>query len=145
MRPYIATIAAAAALLAGFSVVGAGGTAAAAAVGWCDGVKWVQHNSLYGTKQPYHKATGSTTCYLERGSYGSAVNALQLALKYCNWAPNLVADSDFGAITEERLKYAQQRRGVLADGSYGPNTRAALKWPVFHNNGLRTDTCVFVS
>ncbi len=136
-RRYIATIAASAALLAGLGLTNAGGAAAANSVSWCDGVKKVEIGSAdYYIRQPYHKATGSRDCELARRASGSAVAALQTALKECTFADSLRPDGEFGSLTEDALEYAQDRRGTTPDGIYGPNTRQALHWASYHPSGV---------
>ncbi|PRX43861.1 putative peptidoglycan binding protein [Prauserella shujinwangii] len=140
MRRYLAAAAASAALVAGIGITTAG-SAAADSVGWCNGSTRVSVGSQF-IVQPYHRGTGRVDCTLARGASGSAVSALQRALRQCNYAGGLRVDGDFGPRTEEALKYAQFRRGVVSDGIYGPNTRVALRWPSYYRSGTATGDCV---
>jgi hypothetical protein len=60
---------------------------------------------------------------IRRGSKGDAVREVQQILNA--WYPGLArltVDGDFGAKTEARVKYMQQRAGLAVDGIVGPNT-----------------------
>ncbi len=135
MRRFLAVVVVSAGLLAGL-VLATGTASAASSVGWCDGVKIVPHGDYGHTRRyPMHSATGSLHCTLARGASGSAVRALQMALKQCNYAPNLDVDGDFGDKTEAALRHAQDKKGVDDDGIYGPITGAALAWMVWLPTG----------
>ncbi|GAA0897651.1 peptidoglycan-binding domain-containing protein [Pseudonocardia zijingensis] len=64
---------------------------------------------------------------LRRGSRGPEVGELQRVLNA--WYPHDVAlqvDDVFGEATEDAVKLAQQRAGLVVDGVVGPRTRALL-------------------
>jgi putative chitinase len=62
---------------------------------------------------------------LRRGSHGSAVERLQLALRQAGFDPGGI-DSRFGPATEAALINFQRAHGLLADGIAGPLTWARL-------------------
>lgn len=64
---------------------------------------------------------------LRRGSKGAAVRELQLLLNQAGAKPALKPDGDFGNLTDVALRAFQHRVGLVADGAYGPQSRAALK------------------
>jgi peptidoglycan hydrolase-like protein with peptidoglycan-binding domain len=134
MRRILVTAVVSAALVAGGLGVTAGTASAATSVGWCDGTKELTINSQgHFVWQPYHKATGSRNCTLAEGAYGSAVTALQLSLRVCNFASNLSTDGEFGPATKKAVAYAQNRHGISSDGIYGPDSRQAFGWQVYAN------------
>ena len=155
MRRSLTTAVASAALLAGLGLTTTTASAAPAPApapapksvalasdGWCDSWrKVIVSGSGHAVHQPFNRASGSRDCTLARGSNGSAVRILQIALRDCNFASGLDDDGDFGPRTEDALEYAQERRGTAVDGVYGKNTRKALLWPVFYPNGGSTGTC----
>lgn len=61
---------------------------------------------------------------LRRGSTGTAVAALQIALTALGYG--LKADSVFGALTEAAVKKFQAAKGLVSDGIVGAKTHAAL-------------------
>ena len=64
---------------------------------------------------------------LRLGSQGDVVRRLQETLN--RWYPSLpplVVDGDFGPRTDARVRYFQQRAGLMADGIVGPATWRAL-------------------
>lgn len=65
--------------------------------------------------------------YLQRGSVGEAVTAVQIALMGRGYGigPD-GADGDFGSNTETAVKRFQAAAGLSADGIVGPDTGAAL-------------------
>lgn len=64
---------------------------------------------------------------LRRGSSGPAVAELQRILNAWYPAlPRLAVDGQFGAKTEGRVRYMQQRAGLTVDGIAGPRTWAVL-------------------
>lgn len=64
---------------------------------------------------------------LKVGSKGAAVKELQrLLIKAGFPLPKFGADGDFGEETDKALREFQDRFGLVADGKYGPQSRAAL-------------------
>lgn len=57
---------------------------------------------------------------LQRGDHGDDVNDLQSHLA------GVLADGDFGPLTETAVRGVQRSHGLADDGIVGPNTRAAL-------------------
>ena len=64
---------------------------------------------------------------LKRGSRGAAVRALQELINRAVGAPAVKVDGDYGPATEQAVKAAQQRLGLVVDGIAGPQTHTALK------------------
>lgn len=116
-------IAVATATLACGSLVAAAPAHAATVPECTSYVKITQPNSTFYAYKPAHQ--GSTTCWLNRGSQGAGVWALQRNLKYC-YGQSIATDGSFGPATEQALKNAQARHGLVPDGEYGPLTRANL-------------------
>jgi murein L,D-transpeptidase YcbB/YkuD len=67
-------------------------------------------------------SNGSTNCWLDRGSYGEAVGALQAALNAC-WYQDLEEDQDYGRLTQQAVRAMQSSLNINADGVYGPETK----------------------
>jgi hypothetical protein len=65
--------------------------------------------------------------YLQRGSMGEAVTAVQIALMWRGYGigPD-GADGEFGGNTESAVRRFQASIGLMADGIVGPKTGAAL-------------------
>lgn len=72
------------------------------------------------TKAPY-QVTSET---LKRGSKGETVKRLQVMLG--GTGHRVVADGDFGPVTEAAVRAFQMKRNLEADGVVGPKTWAAL-------------------
>ncbi|GAB2904582.1 peptidoglycan-binding domain-containing protein [Streptomyces mayteni] len=130
MRRLLSTITAAAALVTGLGLTSIATAGPAGAAGWCDGSKGIPLAGRY-IRVPYNVASNSTNCTLAQGASGSAVTALQDALRRCNHQDQLAVDASFGNLTRQALEDAQERRGTTPDGVYGPNTRDALAWPLY--------------
>ena len=64
--------------------------------------------------------------WLQRGSTGAGVVALQNALKHLNFDPG-PADGVFGGVTTSALQKFQKANGLTQDGKYGPKTQAKLQ------------------
>lgn len=65
--------------------------------------------------------------YLQRGSMGESVEAVQIALLGRGFGIGLDgADGDFGGNTETAVKRFQTANGLMADGVVGPDTGARL-------------------
>lgn len=92
----------------------------------CDGVGTKEAGNQSVARIPIKTGDG-WNCTLSEGSSGSAVSALQVALKQC-YGADIAVDGQFGSRTKSALRSAQSKAGVGADGVYGPNTRNALKW-----------------
>ncbi|MCA8923407.1 MAG: peptidoglycan-binding protein [Planctomycetes bacterium] len=72
----------------------------------------------------------ATDVWLQRGSRGPAVSALQQRLNLHGARPQLSVDGAFGADTEAALKAFQRRFGLAETGREDPATRAALAAPL---------------
>ncbi|AXB45419.1 peptidoglycan-binding domain-containing protein [Amycolatopsis albispora] len=130
----------AAVLTAGFGLAPATASAdVSAAAATCNSVKKISLGNNY-IRQPVNTNGAGRNCQLSYGDSGSAVTALQQALKLCNYKANIAADGDFGEQTLKALIYAQEKRGVDNDGIYGPITRGVLGWPAYNGNGF-TGSC----
>ena len=70
--------------------------------------------------------SSSTCSYLQYGSTGSEVLALQKALAYLGDNETSNEDGIFGPITEAAVKKFQSNAGIQVDGIVGPQTGAAL-------------------
>lgn len=66
-------------------------------------------------------------CVLGVGNQGSAVRALQRALRSCN-GQNIAVDGVYGPNTRRAVLNVQARAGIARDGVYGPNTANAMRW-----------------
>lgn len=75
-------------------------------------------------------------CWMDYGSTGEGVKALQLALKTC-YGRAIAVDGDFGPATRDALKYAQGREGITVDGLYGQQAFENLKWARYEQDGTR--------
>lgn len=64
--------------------------------------------------------------YLDVGSGGPAVAALQLILVGCNLSAIQPINGIYGYSTVESVKKLQHKLGVEADGNFGPDTRRAF-------------------
>jgi N-acetylmuramoyl-L-alanine amidase len=71
------------------------------------------------------KVTVTVKDYLSIGDTGKDVKQLQENLIKVGY--KLVADSNFGPITENAVKAFQTSNGLLVDGFYGPVTKAKLE------------------
>jgi N-acetylmuramoyl-L-alanine amidase len=71
------------------------------------------------------KVTVTVKDYLSIGDTGKDVKQLQENLIKVGY--KLVADSNFGPITENAVKAFQTSNGLLVDGFYGPATKAKLE------------------
>ena len=75
---------------------------------------------------------GGDNCLIGFGNLGcwgpncQSVKRLQRTLNVC-YGHNLVVDGEFGNKTYNALRDAQRRSGVRDDGTYGPNTRSAMR------------------
>ncbi len=108
---------------------------AAAATPRCDEVRQVYyfHDRYRRVSYPAYStpSTSSTyRCLLTQGTYDSSeVAVMQRALKTC-YGQEIAADGDFGPATARALARAQAVMGVERDGVYGPQTAAAMRYPV---------------
>lgn len=67
---------------------------------------------------------------LSRGSRGAEVKKVQEELNRQVFpSPNLVADGDFGRLTDVAVRAFQKNSGLVVDGIVGPRTKAALGMP----------------
>lgn len=69
----------------------------------------------------------SKSCELSSGLKNGAVYSLQSTLNRC-YGKKLTQDSDFGPATRTALQQVQAALGLVADGVYGVNTRAAMSF-----------------
>jgi Putative peptidoglycan binding domain len=148
MRRYIAvalaTVAMSGSLMSGGLVAGSSASAQAA-ISACTGA-----GTVYSTTASYfHRIPvrgSSYDCQLARGNQGAGVKRLQQTLNQC-YSAGIDADSIFGTDTYNALRAAQRAAHVSDDGSYGPNTRRAMKHPMYRSNGgayMGCSTAVFV-
>lgn len=132
--------------LSGGVVVAAGTSAAAETLGRCDRqTVYVDTNTttwdVYESTAPgYSKIIAGPhgRCFLNQGSTGVAVKALQTALNKC-YGESLAVDGSFGPATRAALVRAQKKLGIAQDGSYGPQTASSMKWPTKKNGS--TTSC----
>lgn len=82
----------------------------------------------------------SLNCTMQQGSSGSEVRALQTTLNRC-YGQSLDVDGEFGALTRDALKRAQDREDIGVDGIYGPQTRSALLWYYKPVTAMGSDEC----
>jgi hypothetical protein len=82
----------------------------------------------------YHSgSTYTKVCTLSQGDSGDGVRSLQVALVQC-YGSNISVDGQFGPATDVTLVVTQSVAGITADGIYGNQTRAALKFPRADDN-----------
>lgn len=85
------------------------------------------HIADAGKKEDERRTYTLTMPYLQCGSYGEAVWAVQTLLQAHNIScGSYGADKDFGADTEKAVREYQRKHGLRADGVVGPDTGAAL-------------------
>lgn len=87
---------------------------------------------------------------VKRGDKGDAVRDVQADLIQLGYLTIADFDGDFGPTTENAVKTFQQRQGLSADGTVGPETRRALgealrMLPPVTGAPVRTLTCTNVS
>ena len=82
-------------------------------------------------------SNGSDNCWLAKGNVGSAVRALQQAIRRCEGAEfaNVSVDGDYGpqtkwAVTEIQQGVAAAGDPISIDGVYGPQTKGVMAFPV---------------
>ncbi|WP_137229160.1 peptidoglycan-binding domain-containing protein [Streptomyces sp. BPSDS2] len=130
-------------------------TPAHAAYGPCNTTSWRDVPTLGGKndyKIPARSGNG-ISCYMGylQGS-SSAVEALQQAITICypgTWASARIhnsggIDGDYGTGTVEAVKWLQINKLNLAgsaDGVYGPQTRAKMRWPHYYDRGALLNSC----
>lgn len=83
-----------------------------------------------------YEGLGNVRCWMDYGSAGDGVKALQLALKSCYGQP-IAVDGAFGSDTRDALKYAQSQEGITVDGLYGEQGFKNLKWARYRQDGTR--------
>ncbi len=120
--------------------------AQAATIRKCDGV--MGHAAGYGTyhKVPvrrYSDGSGTMRCYMDYGTTGKEVAALQRAIVHCYPASTAATYiKDHGGVdgkyyywTARAVRWIQAYRlgfsGGDVDGVYGPMTRNHIKWPEY--------------
>lgn len=93
---------------------------------------WTHWGALAGVRYPLDEllteeepAATVSLPLLRRGSRGSAVVRLQLALRELDY--NLQPDGIFGPMTREAVLTYQATHGLVADGLVGPKTWASLE------------------
>jgi hypothetical protein len=69
-------------------------------------------------------------CELANGNASDGVSKLQDALNRC-YGANLRRDGIYGTLTENAVRAVQDHHNITVDGRYGPQTRAAMKWPIY--------------
>lgn len=84
-------------------------------------------------------------CYLSQGmtdtATGGPIRELNFALQRCNLQSPLIL-ATYGSSTVTAIKNVQRAAGLTADGVYGPQTRAAMKWPRYNWNYEWDGTCL---
>lgn len=70
-------------------------------------------------------SNNSQSCWLDLGSVGPEVEALQRALVVC-WLQDIDIDGDYGPQTQAAVRNVQSTLSIPADGVYGPMTRNAM-------------------
>lgn len=138
-RSLLATGALTAGLLGG-AVAVAPSAAAWPYVGECSNSRKIIYNgtSSQTIKIPvvWYEGYYNVRCWMDYGSDGVGVEALQLALKSCYGQP-IAVDGEFGPATRDALKYAQGKEGIAADGLYGEQVFENLKWARYKQDGTR--------
>jgi hypothetical protein len=89
-------------------------------------------------------AFASSDCTFGRGQADESVWLVQAALNQCNGQAAPV-DGVNGSTTQQAVAAVQAARGLSADGAYGPDTRAAMAWPVIpdeDDDGAAPAVCV---
>ncbi|WP_157803861.1 peptidoglycan-binding domain-containing protein [Luteimicrobium subarcticum] len=90
-------------------------------------------------KPAYHSGSSYiTSCYMAPGADNDGVYALQLALVLC-YDRDIATDGSYGPATKAALKYAQGKEHVTADGFYGPATASVLHFAT--HDGVRRVVC----
>ncbi|MFO0611511.1 MAG: peptidoglycan DD-metalloendopeptidase family protein [Polyangiaceae bacterium] len=69
----------------------------------------------------------SLSSTLVRGSRGTEVQLVQELLNLSSSRPRLVADGDFGQLTEQSVRFFQSGHALTIDGKVGPRTYTALE------------------
>lgn len=90
---------------------------------WVDPLAWI----AAGSSKPSTPAKPAKPTALRFGSSGPKVKELQRVLNA--WYPHrrqLVVDGIYGHLTEQAVKYLQQRAGLVVDGIAGPITLGYL-------------------
>jgi peptidoglycan hydrolase-like protein with peptidoglycan-binding domain len=82
---------------------------------------------------------GPFECELSKNDSGYGVKRLQMSLNRC-YGMRVDEDGRFGPLTQRALISVQRRVGTLADGAYGPKTRAKM----LHLDDGATRSCVYV-
>jgi peptidoglycan hydrolase-like protein with peptidoglycan-binding domain len=90
-----------------------------------DGVAGPDTFGALGIEVSHHKSRRSDVEYLEHGSRGSSVRALQQAL--VNAGYDIAVDGDFGDDTYNAVADLQSNNGLSADGIVGPDTWAVVE------------------
>ncbi|KAB1922000.1 peptidoglycan-binding protein [Micromonospora noduli] len=110
----------------------------------CESYDVVSNQAGYRVAAPVGKY-GVLPCSLVWGDGGPGTVALQWALNDCYLAPAgktlLSDDGAFGQLTFNALKFAQSKAGISADGQFGPQSRASLKFPAYTGGTYGTPTC----
>ena len=100
---------------------------------------------------PKASAANTVSCYMEWGTTGPEVSALQTAIAYCynvpesfggpNFGPGDI-DGVYGGKTAYALSWVQTIHLIDDDGLYGPDTAARINFP-WHNpsNDSIMETC----
>ncbi|WP_033343203.1 peptidoglycan-binding domain-containing protein [Catenuloplanes japonicus] len=142
MRTIVNRAAAAAFAFAATAGVLAAPTPAAAAEVGCNSFTSVHYaGNLYRHVPSVGSGSWNFDCVLARGANNVGVLALQESLNVC-YGQSLATDSDFGPLTEQGVRNAQNilnwedGAGLAVDGRFGPKTSSWFRFQVYdHANG----------
>ncbi|BEK97149.1 serine/threonine-protein kinase [Nocardia seriolae] len=73
------------------------------------------------------------------------VKTLQSALRTCYSVEIADVDGIFGADTKRAVLTVQERHAITRDGVFGPQTSAAMNWPVYNDDNVIQPPCRTVS
>lgn len=91
---------------------------------------------------PAHSG-GSYVCWMAYGTQGDEVKALQGAINRCYNLPYVAPDGIYGEATKATLSAVQRQHGIHDDGEYGPDTYAAMRFPLYRLlTGEFSGTCL---
>jgi len=115
-------------------VVATGPAANAAVQGHCNSTATRSVPGGY-MVMPATRWEGSVLCWMDYGSTGGGVWALQRDLKQC-YGAKIEVDEVFGNGTRNALISAQKKEGITADGLYGEQSAMRLKHQLVINGKI---------